>query len=94
MITATPVNWTADGDSSRRMTAKMTESAGWSVSVIDVSAAGSRGRAAAISSQPTTCDVNASTRSQPCSGHVGSSSSSPRAAPTGSVTTAAERVAQ
>jgi hypothetical protein len=28
MITATPANWTADGDSSSRITAKMTESAG------------------------------------------------------------------
>ena len=93
MITATPANWTDDGDSSRRMTAKMTESAGCSVRVIDVSAAGSRGRAAAMRSQPTTCDVRASRRSQPCSGHVGVELELAEAAPTGSVTSAAESVA-
>ncbi|HSE81579.1 MAG TPA: hypothetical protein VLA87_07765 [Gaiellaceae bacterium] len=93
MITATPASWTADGASSRRITAKTTESAGWSVSVTEVSAAGRRGSAAAIRSQPTTWDVRASRASQPCSGHVGRSSSSPRPAPTGSVTSAAESVA-
>ena len=75
------------------MTAKTTESAGWSVSVTDVSAAGSRGRAAAIRSQPTTCEVSARRTSHPCSGQVGRSSSSPRPAPTGRVTIAAESVA-
>ncbi|HXV33886.1 MAG TPA: hypothetical protein VD769_07745 [Gaiellaceae bacterium] len=93
MITATPASWTSDGDSSRRSTARTTASAGWSVSVIDVSAAGRRGSAAAIRSQPATCDVRARSASHPCAGQAGSSSSSSRASPTGRVTTAAERVA-
>ncbi|HXV95774.1 MAG TPA: hypothetical protein VD695_04425 [Gaiellaceae bacterium] len=93
MITATPASWTSDGASSRMITAKTTERAGWRVSVIEVRAAGRRGSAAAIRSQPATCEVSASSTSQPCSGQVGVSSSSSRARPTGRVTTAAESVA-
>ena len=37
-----------------------TEPTGWTVSSIEVSAAGSRGSETEISSQPTTCEVSAS----------------------------------
>ena len=48
---------------------------------IDVSAAGRRGSASAMSSQPTTCEVSASVTSQPCAGQLGARSSSPSSAP-------------
>ena len=51
------------------------------VSVIEVSAAGSRGSETAISSQPSTCEVSASSSSQPWAGQAGTRSTSPIARP-------------
>ena len=80
-ITATPAICQADGDSPRMMAPKMTVATGCSVSVMAVSAAGSRVSDTVIRSQPSTCEVRASRSSHPVARHPGVRSRSPRAAP-------------
>ena len=62
--TATPASCTADGSSSTSTIASSTAATGCSVSTTELIAAGARGSAAAIKSQPSTCDVSASVTSQ------------------------------
>ncbi|HEY7561648.1 MAG TPA: hypothetical protein VH650_05690 [Gaiellaceae bacterium] len=93
MMTPTPRSWTSEGSSARSRIPKITDRAGWRVKVTDVRAAGRRGSAHAIRSQPATCEVRASVTSQACSGQDGSRRSSPSAAPTGRLTIVAESVA-
>ena len=69
------------------------EVSGWSVSSTDVTAAGRRGSEPVIRSHPTTCELNASSTSQPCSGHDGTKSTSPIAMPAMAQPTAATHVA-
>ena len=60
------------GSSPSRMMPSRTEPTGWTVRTTDVSDAGRRGSATAISSQPSTCEVRARVSSQPCAGQLGS----------------------
>ena len=57
---ATPASCSALGSSPSRITPSRTEPTGWIVSVTEVSAAGRRGSEEAMSSQPSTCEVSAS----------------------------------
>jgi hypothetical protein len=70
-----------------------TEPTGWIVRIIEVSAAGRRGSEIEISSQPSTCELSASSSSQPADGHAGTMSSAPSASAASSDATAATHVA-
>ena len=58
-----------------------------------MTAAGSCGSELVIRSQPSTCELSASSTSQPCSGHDGAKSMSPIAMPATAHPTAATQVA-
>src|SRR3954470_13243398 len=90
---ATPASCKSEGDSLKRTTPRITEPTGCIVNRTDVSAAGSRGSDNEISSQPTTCELRASSTSHPCDGHDGTRSMSPMTSPATSENTAAAAVA-
>ena len=66
---------------------------GWSVSSTDVTDAGRRGSELVIRSHPSTCELSASSTSQPCSGQDGAKSMSPIAIPAAAQPIAATHVA-
>ena len=78
---AAPTSCSAEGYSPRISAANTTEQTGWSVSETEVTTAGSRGREIAISSQPSTCELSASSISHPCADQLGVQSRSPYARP-------------
>ena len=68
---AAPQSWSTLGSSPSSTMPSTTEPTGWTVRIIDVSAAGRRGSETEISSQPSTCELSASSTSQPADGHAG-----------------------
>ena len=68
---AEPIHCSADSRSSKNSTPQTSAKTGCTSSRIDVSSAGSRGSAVAISSQPITCDTSASNASHRWAGHDG-----------------------
>jgi hypothetical protein len=81
ITTATPASCTAEGSSESRITPRMTEPTGCSVSVIAVSSAGRRGSDTEISIQPSTWEVSARVISQACDSRPGKKSMSPTISP-------------
>ena len=81
------------GDSPKIAAAASTDPIGWSVSSSEVIAAGRRGSEIVIASQPMTCELNASSTSQPAPGQPGTSRASPITMPAAMQSTVAVAVA-
>ena len=86
--TAQPISCQADGRSASTAADSATDAIGWISSSSEACAAGSSRHAQVISIHPATCEVSASSASQPCPGQVGTRLIPPEMGPAMTHTTA------